>query len=332
MKRKLKVLSLILIITVIVLLISGVVYELISYHNVEKNYPPDGLMVTVGDREIHINVKGEKSDLPPVVIETGTGNWSYDWSQFQDKLSEHTQVITYDRAGYGWSDPPSNGFSLESTISDLDQILGYAEIETPIILIGHSVGGVYARHFSDKYPEKVAGLILVDSRNEFFREAAPKFNKKFFDAEDQSSNRLLSHVGVIRLVAENTLKGMPDFISKEKHVQVQYDAPFFKVLDEEIEQISMSVKKLNNLKPLEDKPLMIITPKNIDAGAKAFGFSEAQSEIINQKWMESQQKLTDLSTDSELITIQNSSHAVMYDQPQKLLNAVLSMGKSLVEQ
>ncbi|RPF55488.1 alpha/beta fold hydrolase [Aquisalibacillus elongatus] len=331
MKRKLKIVSLIVILTVIVLLLSGVVYELLSYKNVEENYPPDGVMVKFEERELHINVKGEKSNLPPVVIEAGTGNWSYDWSQFQDKLSKHTQVITYDRAGYGWSDPPSNGFSLDSTTSDLNQILNYAEIETPIILVGHSNGGVYARHFTDKYPEKVSGLILVDSRNEFFREAAPKFNEKFLDAEDQSTNIILSHLGIIRLVADNTLKGMPDFISKEKYVQVQYDAPFFKVLDEEIEQIPRSVKKLNNLESLEDKPLMIITPKNIDAGAEAFGFSEEQSEKINQKWKESQEKLTSLSKDSELINVENSSHAVMYDQPQNLLNAVLSMGKSLVD-
>jgi pimeloyl-ACP methyl ester carboxylesterase len=148
--KKLKLTSFILLLLFIVLALSGSIYETISYKNVKDNYPPEGFMVNVGDREIHVNIKGEKSDIPAVVIETGTGTWSYDWFNFQEELSKYTQVITYDRAGYGWSDPPVNGFSLETTISDLNMVLEQAEVETPIILIGHSVGGVYARHFNDQ--------------------------------------------------------------------------------------------------------------------------------------------------------------------------------------
>lgn len=68
------------------------------------------------------------------------------------------------------------------TISELNTILEKTKIDTPVIFIGHSVGGVYARHFTDQYPKKVAGLILIDLRNEFFKEAAPTYNKKFFNS------------------------------------------------------------------------------------------------------------------------------------------------------
>ncbi|UCZ54912.1 hypothetical protein LGQ02_09275 [Bacillus shivajii] len=83
MKKKLKLISLILILVFILLALYGGIYETVSYKNVKDNYPPEGIMVNVGDRDIHVNIKGEKSDIPPVVIETGTGNWSYDWYYLQ---------------------------------------------------------------------------------------------------------------------------------------------------------------------------------------------------------------------------------------------------------
>lgn len=326
MKKILKMTGLILLLPLIVLALSGFIYEKISYQYVKDKYPPDGLMIDVGDREIHVNIKGDKTDVPPVVIETGTGTWSYDWSHFQEKLAKYTQVLTYDRAGYGWSDPPINGFSLDTTISELNTILEKTKIDTPVIFIGHSVGGVYARHFTDQYPKKVAGLILIDSRNEFFKEAAPTYNKKFFNSQDQMFNIILSRLGIVRLFGEYTLAEMPDFISKEKYAHVQYDVPFFKVLDEEIQQIPENVELLNNIQSLNDKPLTIITPEEVDSQAVMLGFLEQQADEINQKWIDAQKKLMELSTNSELISVPNSSHAVMYDQPKVIVDGVLDMG------
>ncbi|MGE6753776.1 alpha/beta fold hydrolase [Rossellomorea sp. NPDC071047] len=325
MKRKLKTIGLVLLCVLIIIPLSGWIYELVSYRNAEANFPPDGVMIDIGDREIHVNVKGDKTDLPPVVIETGTGNWSYDWSHVQEELSQYTQVLTYDRAGYGWSDPPSNGFALDTTITDLNTILKETKIDTPFILIGHSVGGVYARHFTDRYPEKVAGLILIDSRNEFFKEAAPAYNEKFFSSQDQMYNRILSRLGVTRLFGENTLAGMPDFISKEKYAHVQYDGPFFKALDEEIQQIPENVELLNKIQSLNDKPLTIITPEEVESQAAALGFSEQQENEINEKWINAQEQLAGLSTNSDYISVPNTSHAVMYDQPKVIVEAVLDI-------
>lgn len=118
---------------------------------------------------------------------------------------------------------------------------------------------------------------------------------------------------------------MPDFISKEKYAHVQYDVPFFKVLDE-IQQIPENVELLNNIQSLNDKPLTIITPEEVDSQAVMLGFLEQQADEINQKWIDAQKKLMELSTNSELISVPNSSHAVMYDQPKVIVDGVLDMG------
>ena len=81
-----------------------------------------------------------------------------------------------------------------------------ANIDTPIILVGHSVGGVYSRLFADKYPEKVLGLVLIDSRNEYFSEQATTFNEKFFETQGQTMNRILSQIGIVRLIGGKCLQ------------------------------------------------------------------------------------------------------------------------------
>lgn len=319
-----------LILIILLTLISGMLYEYFNHKNVRSKYPPDGQMIDVGNREIHLNVKGSRTDFPPVVIEAGTGNWSYDWSDIQKELSQYTQVITYDRAGYGWSDAPSDGFSLDETVSDLNTVIEEADINIPVIIIAHSVGGVYARHFIDRHPEKTAGLILVDSRNEYFKNSALQaYNEAFIDSQSQMLNKVLAKFGVVRIFGENTLQGMPEFISKEKYANVQYDVPFFKVMDEEIKQIPRNVDRLNDLQSLRNKPLTIITPKGAGTQAEELGFSKEQEKILNQQWFDSQKHLTNLSINSKFIAVPDSSHAVMYDKPDIIIKAVLDMADEI---
>ena len=328
--RRLKVIAITVVLIIILMLISGSLFEMISYKNIKNSYPPDGVMINVGNREIHVNIKGNKTNLPPVVIETGTGNWSYDWQIVQEELSKHTQVITYDRAGYGWSDPPPDGFSIDMTIDDLSKILEVSNINTPVILVGHSVGGIYTRLFADKFPEKVSGLILIDSRNEFFAKQAPEFNKKFFDTQDQTMNGILSRIGLVRLLGETMFSdAMPDYLSAKKYVNVQWDSPFFKVLNEEIQQIKTAEKSLETTQSLGKKPLIIMTPSEADLQATALGFSEKEENDLKKKWLEAQKQLEKLSANSEYITIPNSSHAVMYDQPEAIVKAILSMADDM---
>ncbi|MBM7649127.1 pimeloyl-ACP methyl ester carboxylesterase [Bacillus ectoiniformans] len=327
---KLKLVGITLIIIILLTLVLGFLFEYTSYKNVKSNYPPDGEMIDVGSREIHINIKGNKTSLPPVLIETGTGNWSYDWSNIQEELSKHTLVITYDRAGYGWSDPPTSGFDIDMTINDLNNILESSNIDTPVILVGHSVGGIYSRLFADKYPDKISGMVLVDSRNEYFLEQAKTYNERFFETQDQKMNQFLSQIGIVRLFGENIYPdAMPEYLSPEKYVNVHWDPPFFKVLDEEIKQIKVSEKLLEDTQSLGDKPLSIITPSEVELQAKELGFSEQEARNLENNWMDSQKKLTDLSTNSEFILVNNSSHSVMYDQPNIIINAILKMAEEI---
>ncbi|MDX8366113.1 alpha/beta hydrolase [Cytobacillus sp. IB215665] len=332
--RRLKLIGIALITIILLTLVSGFLYEHISYKNVKTNFPPDGKMIDVGGRDIHVNIQGEKTNLPPVVIEAGAGSWSDDWSYVQKELSKHTEVITYDRAGLGWSEPPPNGYSIDTTINDLSKILEYSNIDTPVILVGHSLGGLYTRLFTDKYPDKVSGLVLVDARNEYFTEKATTFNDVYFESQDQAIYRILSQFGIIRLFGEGMLgDAIPDYLSAEKQVNVQYDSDFFKITDEEFKQLRSLEKLLKDTQHLDDKPLLIITLSDTDRemilGTMGLGFSEEEAIFIDQQWKDAQKQQADITNNSELILVPNSGHNMMFDQPDAIIEAILKMAGEL---
>src|SRR5690606_9804614 len=100
---------------------------------------------------------------PVIVLEASVGANSLDWQLVQPLIAEFAQVISYDRAGNGWSETASMPRTLDNLADDLHRILHNAEIAPPYILVGHRYGGMYVRKYLEKYPEDVAGLILVDS-------------------------------------------------------------------------------------------------------------------------------------------------------------------------
>lgn len=80
-------------------------------------------------------------------------------------LSE-TTVCAYDRAGLGWSDPSHGPVSFDAMADDVHALLKADGIEPPYVIAGHSMGGVVARRFQSRYPEDVAGMLLIDSSHE----------------------------------------------------------------------------------------------------------------------------------------------------------------------
>jgi pimeloyl-ACP methyl ester carboxylesterase len=88
------------------------------------------------------------------------------WADVQPAIAKITRACSYDRAGLGFSDPSPRASSAANTVDDLHALLHAAGIESPIILVGHSVGGAYVRLYADKYPSDVVGMVLVDPVHE----------------------------------------------------------------------------------------------------------------------------------------------------------------------
>jgi pimeloyl-ACP methyl ester carboxylesterase len=119
-----------------------------------------GSAISVGGRRVFYTLMGAGS--PTVVIEAGLGTGSPEWWTLQEELAKTTGVLTYDRAGYGWSEPVLEPRASELIASELKQLLDHLEIDGPLVLVGHSQGGLYANHFCRFFPNLVAGALFID--------------------------------------------------------------------------------------------------------------------------------------------------------------------------
>jgi pimeloyl-ACP methyl ester carboxylesterase len=126
-----------------------------------QSYKPEGRMVAVGNRKLHINCTGQGS--PTVILVAGGGAYSIDWALVQPSLAQHIRVCSYDRAGLAWSDPGPADETDEQTVSDLHTLLQNAGEKAPYVLVGASIGGSYIRAYQRSFPDEIAALVFTNS-------------------------------------------------------------------------------------------------------------------------------------------------------------------------
>ena len=165
-----------LLILLIALVCAGTVYEAIESHRDQQMFHPPGRLVDIGGCRLHLYCTGEGS--PTVILEAGGGNPWLSWCKVQPQVASFTRVCSYDRAGLGWSDPSPRPRTAMVIAEELHALLHNAGIPGPFVLVGHSLGGMDARMFANRYPSEVAGLVLVDSSHPDQDERFPPEAKK----------------------------------------------------------------------------------------------------------------------------------------------------------
>ena len=98
-----------------------------------------------------------------MLLESGNGPTLAGWAWVQAEIAGTARVCSYDRAGTGRSDESPNARDAPHIAQELHGLLDAAEIDRPLVLVGHSYGGLYVRQYAAMYPTEVAGMVLVDS-------------------------------------------------------------------------------------------------------------------------------------------------------------------------
>lgn len=113
--------------------------------------------------ELEMRCYGEGS--PVIIFEAGTdGSGLEEYAQLMRPLAERTMTCAYDRPGYGQSDPPSSERrrTLDDTAANLHDLAEAAGLAPPFLLAGASGGGLLVVNYAGRYPDQVAGVVLLD--------------------------------------------------------------------------------------------------------------------------------------------------------------------------
>ena len=140
-------------------------------------HPAPGANVEVHGHALHLDCRGEGS--PTVVLVSGLGEFSASWARVVDGTTATTRVCAYDRPGQGWSDDLSEPQDGAAAADDLHALLAAAGESAPYLLVGHSIGGPYAMTYAHRYPDEVAGMVLLDSTSPQQFTAIPSYPRDY---------------------------------------------------------------------------------------------------------------------------------------------------------
>ena len=128
-----------------------------------------------------------------VLFDAGGSDWSVVWALVQPKIAAHARACAYDRAGLGYSDPGSGPRSPIAIVEDMHALIQTAGLKTPLVLVGHSLGGFNVKLYAALYPQDVAGLVLVDPAEERTWDRTREAMHKQFGSALASRAELLDH-------------------------------------------------------------------------------------------------------------------------------------------
>ena len=254
-----------------------------------------GRLVDVGGHRLHLYCAG--SGAPTVVLESGLGETGAYWGWISTALAPETRVCAYDRAGRGWSDPTSAEQDGMAVAADLRALLDRAHVPGPFVLVGHSSGAEYVRIFAGRYPEQVAGMVLLDGQPAEAFEGLPAY-PAFYNRFRRISALLptLARLGVGRLVvhADLALPQPARDIQRLHHASPR----LYRSLRDEVAELPTSLAQARSFQNVGDRPLVVVT---------------AARDALSG-WLPLQASMATLSTNSSHRVVQHTHDALVTDQ------------------
>ncbi|HEY4275312.1 MAG TPA: alpha/beta hydrolase, partial [Rhizomicrobium sp.] len=287
-----------------------------------------------GGRQLNMVCTG--TGAPTVVFLQGhTGDIS-NWRKVKTPVAALTRTCFYDRAGMGYSDPSPRPMTAENIVDDLHTLLRAGGIKTPVVLAGHSMGGLFATLYADKYPKDVAGLVLAD----------PSFDGQYDYAVRAEERKSMARASAKRLAQLDSCAKLAEdgqLSAKESHgcfhvppdltpdarayvMQQFLRAPYYAGVRSELENyIPVKGRTVDGDQEKQarrnfgDLPVIVLT------GGKTFDNGPGSADIKNAMkslWKRGHDALAARSTRGENIVLADSTHWVQLDRPDAVVDAI----------
>lgn len=250
--------------------------------------------IDIGGRTLSIACVGPTdTGRPTVIFEAGLGSDRRIWGAALTSLQASDRGCSYDRAGLGLSKPGPKPQTTDGQVDDLHKLLTAAAIKPPYVFVAHSSGGWNVMVYADRYPDEVAGVVMVDVRpplvSELSRKALPK-----------------------------EAAGEPDAIHQVRAdlMDWEYDPS----ANPEGLDLITSAQQAAAARGFGSDPLIVLTAG--DRGDNAEGLPAALAATFDGIWMDQQAKLATLSSKGSQQIVAGATHDLPDEQPDVVVKAI----------
>lgn len=282
-----------------------------------------GEMIDIGGRRLHLLRRG--AGAPTVILESGGGGGSatQDWPRL-GLVARFTHVLSYDRAGLGWSDPPPAPKTFDGMVADLDALVASAGEAPPFVLVGSSFGGLLVRAYCRRFAAMVAGAVILDASDEAMYFPTMRRMMPFHEAElrreaDRAERgEVLAEaepaISAARGLDETTKGAMRHVLGLRTHFEAALD---------ELQAASRATPE--EMAPgeagsLGDRPLIVLS-----AGRRSATAAPAWEE----GWAEAQARLAALSRRGVHLVAENNGHSLALENPKLVAAAIEAVVKAV---
>jgi pimeloyl-ACP methyl ester carboxylesterase len=300
---------------IVLAFIAGAALESLVEARDLRQFPPPGQLIAVdGARRLHLRCQG--SGPVTVVLEaSGLGN-STSYDRVMSLVGAGARLCAYDRAGMGWSDPPSRSPDAASAASDLWVLLDRAGISPPYLLVAASAGGLGAELLARQHPEAIRGLIFLDALDGNAIDAlqAPLAELR----RDVCVASWLAKIGLLRLRDPLKLRG--------RTAALTYRASATDAACGLMRTISRSRDELagTELAPLRSDLPIVVLSHGEPRGLFPPGH-EAEARSMEPRWAELQDALARRSSRGTHRVVPGSGHLIAVDRPEAVADAILEL-------
>jgi len=303
----------------------GATYRVIGNWQDARRFHQKGRTIQAGPVKLNLDCTGQGS--PTVVLESGSTIPALGWAKVQPEIARFARVCSYDRAGYGWSEPGPEPRTITQIAKELKALLDAADEAGPYVLVGHSLGGFTVRVFTSLYPNEVAAVVLVESGHpdqEERMQAALSPTERSQQERDQKLQSFLVpwiiRLGIARLVWRDA---GPESFSRELREEINHLTWQSKALhaaDAEMQALEESSAEVRAAQNLGERPLIVLTGAKSQLGNSPPGKTEEEQQRIWEEVL--QAELARLSTRGKQIIVPESGHMMPYERPEAVISAV----------
>ena len=280
---------------------------------------------------------------PLIVVETALGASTAEWWHLAEKWSGEYCVLLYDRAGYGSSSGSILPRSPANIATELNQLLTVLGIQKQAILIGHSMGGLYAQQFASMFSDKAHAIILLDPvspQNYILKQKLSK--QEYYQCGfDKSANMrlglLISSLG-LGFLLKSLLRKAPPFyyynhFSAEAEIAILKNSTQKKTYQSSLAEYgfidSANVSQAQATKAeFPEIPLVLIchTPEIMSAEMVQYGGADQETATkCDGIWISLMKEYLGFSSKSKFIQAKNSGHYIHLSDPDTLREAITSL-------